>query len=263
MSFEKRFEKQNFNKNETNVSEQKLLTRDFLEVQVRLPRDQWNENFRQLVEKKIRENQQIQSGIEKSIRDESPEFLRERTFQRYMEGLGLSEESLRGKKVLDLGCGEGEFVKYLIEKGITSEAYGIDINLDENAIEDKFKKHLRRGNFEEDLPVQNVDYIVSVGAVSNGVWAGEEVMDIRKIVEKSLASLKNDGEIRIYPLQESAEATPLAGLQASQKKWEELLKEISETQNVECKIEPRNIKVSGKENSIILESVLIIRRKRN
>ncbi len=255
------FEKPNFN-NETNKSEQEPITPDLLQEQVRLPKNQWSEKFRQLVEEKTQENQQTQENVEEEV-EESPEVLREHAFRRYTEGLGLNIESLRGKKVLDLGSGEGEFVKSLIEKGITPEAYGVDAELDENAIEDKFKKHLVRGNFEEDLPVQNVDYVISVGAISNGVWGGEEAMDIRRIVEKSLDSLKEDGEIRIYPIQESAQATPLVGLQASQEKWKELLAEISETQKVECKIKPRNIKVSGKENDIILESVLVIRRKRD
>lgn len=256
------FERPNFN-NESSKSEQKSITPDFLQEQVRLPKDQWNEKFKQLIEERTRENQQVQERIEEEEIAESPEVLRERTFERYIEGLGFSEESLRGKKVLDLGSGEGEFVKSLIEKDITPEAYGVDAELDETAIEDRFKKHLVRGNFEEDLPVQNVDYVVSVGTVSNGVWGGEEVMNIRRIVEKSLASLKEDGEIRIYPIQEAAEATPLEGLRASQEKWKELLTEISEVQKVECKIEPRNIRVSGKNNDVILESVLVIRRKRD
>ncbi len=256
------FERPNFNK-EHSRSGQESITPDFLQEQVRLSKDQWDEKFRQLVEEKIRENQQAQECIEGKSIVESPEALRERTFKRYIEGLGLSEESLRGKKVLDLGCGEGEFIKFLIEKDITPEAYGIDVKIDKTIIEDKFKKHLIRGNFEEDLPVQNVDYIVSVGAVSNAIWSGKEVMNIKRILEKSLASLKKDGEIRIYPIQEAAEATPLEGLRASKKKWEELLAEISEAQKVECKIEPRNIKVSGKNNDVILESVLIIQRKKN
>jgi hypothetical protein len=88
-------------------------------------------------------------------------------------------------------------------------------------------------------------------------------MNIRSIIEKALASLKEDGEIRIYPIQEAAKATPLEGLEASRKKWDELLKEISETLKRDYKIEPRNIKVSGKNNDIILESVLIIKRKKN
>ncbi len=251
-------ERPNFN-TEPNKSEREVLTPDFLQEQARLPKDQWSEKFRRLIEEKVKENQQEE--IEDT--EESPEVLHERTFKRYIEGLGLDENSLRDKKVLDLGSGDGEFVKTLIEKRITPEAYGIDADLDETLIEDKFKSHLRRGNFEEDLPVQDVDYVVSVGAVSNGIWGGEEAMNIRRIVEKSIASLKEDGEIRIYPIQEAAKATPLEGLKQSQQKWNELLLEISEAQRLECKIEPRNIKVTGNSNDIILESVLIIRKKKD
>lgn len=256
------FEKPNFD-NESNRYEQEPVTSDFLQEQVRLSRDQWNEGFRRMVEEKIKENQQAQEGVGREKAGESPEVLRERVFRRYMEGLGLGEEALRGKRVLDLGSGGGEFVKSLIEKGITPEAHGIDAKLDEATVEDRFRKYFTRGSFEENLPVQNVDYVVSVGAVSNGIWGGKEVMDIRSIVEKSLDALKEGGEIRIYPIQEAAEATPLEGLRASQEKWKELLAEISETQKVECKIEPRNIKVTGKNNDIILESVLIIRREKD
>lgn len=251
------FENPTFN-TEPKKSEQEKMTPDFLQEQIRLSKDQWSEEFKQLIEEKIKDNQQEQ-GKEA---EESPEVLRERTFKRYVDGLGLDEENLRDKRVLDLGSGEGEFVKSLIEKGVTPEAYGLDAQTDESVVEDKMKGHLLKGNFEEDLPVQNIDYVVSVGAVSSGIWGGEEVMDIRRIIEKSLASLKEGGEIRIYPIQEAAKANPLEGLQASQEKWKELLEEISESQKVECKIEPRNIKVAGNSGDVILESVLIIRRKK-
>jgi len=233
-------ERPNFN-TEPSESEQELITPDSLQEQARLPMDRWNEEFRQLIKEKIRENQQE----ENDEIEESPEVLRERTFKRYTEGLGLNENSLRDKKILDIGSSKGEFVKSLIEKGISSEAYGIDTEFDEAAIENKFKDYITKGNFEEDFPVQNVDYVVSVGAV------------------KSLTSLKEDGEIRIYPIQEAAKATPLEGLEKSQQKWNELLTEISETQKVEYRVEPRNIKVTGNSNDIILESVLIIRRKKD
>ena len=252
------FERPSFN-NESSKSEREPIDPGFLQEQIHLPEDQWNEKFRQLIQEKVRENQQ--EKVDEP--EESPEALQERTFRRYAEGLDLDETKLKGKKILDLGSGEGEFVKSLIEKGITSEAYGIDAELDESTIEDKFKPHIIQGNFEEDLPVKNADYVISVGAVSNGIWGGEEAMNIRRIVEKSLASLKEGGEIRIYPVQEAAKATPLEGLRASQQKWNELLAEISETQKVECKIEPRNIKVTGKDNDVILESVLVILRKKD
>jgi SAM-dependent methyltransferase len=252
----------NFN-NEPMIPDLISNNPNFLQEQIRLPRNQWDEIFRQLIEEKTRENQRTQEGINEDKKaKESSEILRKKTFERYIKGLGLSEESLRGKRILDLGCGSGEFVQYLIENGITLEAYGIDMMLDESAIEDKFKKHFIKGNFEKDFPVKGVDYVISVGAVSNGIWGGEEVMDIRRIIKNSVDSLNENGEIRIYPLQEAAEATPLSGLKASKEKWQRLFEEISQTQKLEFEIRPIDVRVSGKNNDIILESVLIIRKKK-
>lgn len=259
INFERQnFENVNYEFSEAEREQGELITPNFLQEQVRLPKDQWNEKFRQLIEEKSRETQQM---LEKTLEEkaDSAETLREHTFKRYLEGLGLDKESLQGKKVLDLGCGDGEFIKYLLEKGITKEAYGIDIQVNEISIEERFKNHIIKANFEENLPVKNVDYIISVGSISTIIWGGEEVINIKRVVENSLAALKENGEIRIYPIQEAAKATPLEALELSKKKWEELITEISRTNKVKCEIAPRNIKVTGKNNDIILESVWIIR----
>lgn len=248
------FEGPNFN-TEPKKAEQEPSA--FLQEQIRLPEAEWSETFRKLIEEKIQENKR--EHIDEP--EATPEMQRERTYKRYTDGLGLDESKLSGKKILDLGFGEGEFVQYLTEKGITSQAYGVDAELDEALIDDKLKPHFFKGNFEEDLPVTDVDYIVSLGAVTNGIWSGEERMNMKRIVEKSLASLKEDGEIRIYPIQEAAMATPLIGLEKSRKKWDELLAEIPESLGVECKIEPRAVRVMGDSNDIFLESALIIRKK--
>ncbi len=234
-----------------------LFSPKYLREQINLPRSRWDEDFKKLIEEKEKENQDEKiNGI-----TESSDVLLERTFKRYMNGLGLDERALKDKKVLDLGSGDGEFVRLLIERGITSDAYGIDAQLEKDTIENKFEGHFIEGNFEEDLPIKNNNYIVSVGAVSNGIWGDEEVMDIKRIIEKSFDSLKRGGEMRIYPIQEVAYATPLEGLQESIKKWGELLKEISETRGIEYKIEPRDIRVVGRNNDIILESVLIMKKR--
>ncbi len=248
-----------------NITHTKLkrgpLNPDFLREQIHLSKDQWNEEFRQIVDEKIQKYKQSLLEQDKEYEIETPEVSRENTFKRYTKGLDLDESKLKDKKILDLGCGEGEFVKYLIEKGITTEAYGIDNALDKSTIEDKLQSNFTQGNFEKDLPVKDADYIVSLGSVSNGVWGGEEVMNIGRIIEKSLSSLKENGEIRIYPLQEASKATPLPILDKSTKKWNEILQKISETQEMEFKIEPRDIEIMGKDMEIVLYSVLIIHKK--
>lgn len=236
--------------------EMESLSPKYLQEQINLPKSRWGEDFKKLIEEKTKENQDKKT--DESI--ESPNVLLERAFKRYMNGLGLDEGTLKDKKVLDLGSGDGEFVKLLIEREITSDAYGIDAELEEKAIENKFNGHFFKGNFEENLPIKNNDYVVSIGAVSNGIWGNEEIIDIKRVVEKSFDSLKDGGEMRIYPIQEAAGATPLEGLEESRKKWDELLKEISEVQEIEYRIEPRNIKVDGRDNDIILESVLVMKK---
>lgn len=50
--------------------------------------------------------------------------------------------------------------------------------------------------------------------------------------------------------------------QASLKKWKKLILEISKTENVEYEFKPIDVMVSGINNDIILNSVLIIYRKK-
>lgn len=251
------FENIQFNKELENSNNELKFFRE----QIRLPREQWDKDFKKLVERKLKQNQEAIKELEaKGFCEISRKETPEETFTRYLEGLKLNEKDLRGKKVLDLGCGkEANFVKLLIKKNITPEAYGIDLQVEESILEEGFKNHIIKANFEEDFPIKNVDYIISVGAVSNGIWAGEEIMNVKQIIKNSLASLKPEGEIRIYPYQEVPTDTPLKGFLASQKKWEKLLAEITKTQKVEYKIEPVEIKILG--GDVVINSVLIIRKR--
>jgi len=85
--------------------ENKLNNPQFLEEQFRLPKEQWDEEFRAVVERKSEENQQMIKEAEESLGKEfeespqetssrSPEVVRQETFERYARGLGLSESWL-------------------------------------------------------------------------------------------------------------------------------------------------------------------------
>jgi len=244
----------------------------FLQTQFNLPREEWSQEFRELIERESEINQkairdterELKYGISEDLEEEpkeSEEDSRKNTFNRYLNGLGLSRKDLEDKTVLDLGSGEGEFVEHLVSEGITRDALGIDANLSEFSIKNEIKDHFIQGDFQKKLPFKNFDYIVSIGAVSLGVCRGEEIMDIKKIIKNSIDSLKDNGEIRIFPLREGIKDADLGGLEMSQKTWNKLLEEMREEQNIEYRIEPRNIHVTGKDNDIILNSVLIIRKK--
>src|SRR3989344_5873106 len=229
----------------------------FLQDQFNLPKEQWDEKFRQMIQEKAEENQRAIEETERELAGEvletsqekikeSPEVIRERTFERYTNGLGLDG---------------GEFIEHLIKENVTQEAYGLDANPDKLPIKEDLKNHIFEGNFQKELPIKNLDYVVSLGTVSNAIWGGEEVQDIEGIIKNSLAALKEGGEMRIYPIQEATENSDLEGTKESHKKWIHLLEKISKTEGVEYSINPRTVKVVGKNNDIILESVLVIKNE--
>lgn len=286
------FKKLNFSKdnNFNNIKENNYLTPDFLASQAELPQKKWHPKFREFIERKIEENQ---NNIKASLRiieelkkgelekhEESQEIELEKDWERYKDFLGLTEEQLKGKKILDLGCGEeGNVIKYLIERGITSEAYGVDLEIDESSLEPKYKLYLIRGDFNEEttfqnLTVKNFDYIFIVGALGILSYALEEgsptlaatqqmiINKIKILIKNCLSVLSENGEIRIYPVAEASAATPNGLGRGDRENWQKLLKDISEELNIEYRLEPRNVSVIGRDNDIVIFYLLRIRRKK-
>lgn len=259
------FETPDLNREESSsVNQKELLSPYFLLEQARLPKNQWDEKFQKFIEEKSLKNQEDlrklneENSGEESENDwvEDPDLQEKQTFDRYLEGLGLREEDLKGKKILDLGCGEGEFVKYCLKNGLTSEAYGLDINPENLPAE--YGDHFSKKSFEELPPEKKFDLIVSVGALSNLIWGGKETGDVKKIVKNYLEALKDNGEIRIYPIQEAAISNPLKGLEESCGKWKKIIEDLNGS-GAGCRIEPRKIIVCGKDSDIVMESALIIK----
>lgn len=220
--------------------------------QVALPASQWTPEFRKFIERRTREGDRVSPN--------ASENEQAATFSRYLRGLQLQEEDLCGKSVLDLGAGDGEFVRECLDRNISSAIYGLDVTLDDSALEEEYKTHLFKGNFQEKLPKHGMDYVVSVGAVSNGVWGGEDVLDVEKTLRNALDAVKDGGEVRIFPIQEAARETPLAGLERSETRWREILEKLSLETGATISLGPVDIKVTGDNNDIILEKVLIIKK---
>ena len=229
----------------------------FVLEQSQLPRASWDSKFAAFIDGEI-----VKHKIEaSSSKPETAENEREKTLKRYIRGLGLVLKDLQNKKVVDVGCGDGEFIKELIDKKITQEAYGIDVNFGAGVSDQRFIK----ANFHESIPLADCDLIVSVDAISNEIWHSEKDEEakliIEKIVKNALDALNENGEVRIYPIQEAFTETPLAGLQKSKQLWEVIISHISEVHNVDCRLEPSNVRISGGSNDLILESVLIINKR--
>lgn len=244
---------------EPSNSEQEPVSPKFLQEQIRLPKSQWDEKFIKLIARKIREKQEEESKEP----EESIEILREESYRRYLKVLRLDEDLLKNKRVLDLGSGEGEFIKYLIDKGITKEAYGIDLEKEEGSSREEFRGNFFQGDFRETLPVKDLDYVVSVGAMASAVWNDEDIREVKTIIRNSLNSLKKNGEIRIAGVAEPAKSNPvrLKGLEITFKKWHKLLKDISESYGIECRLEPRDIGLFGENNHVTLVYLVVIKKE--
>lgn len=269
-----KYETSNFSNNE---SKRQSMSPEFLQEQIRLPEDKWSLEFCKLIEEKTKNRNKHNKELREWLAMGKPESLpseieadREESFQLYKESIGLDENDLHTKRILDIGCGDGSFVEYLITKGITTEAYGIDVDPG-NSMEDIFKDHFFKGNVEENLPVHNLDYVVSRYSMFHD-WKGyaenKNLMNLTRVIEKSLYAMKQGGEMRISGISETAQATPDEEEESkiNQKKWKEVLLQIAKIYEIEYTIEPLGIEVYNNymddtNRRINLNSVIIIRKK--
>ena len=98
--------------------------------------------------------------------------------------------NIKGKKVLDVGCGKGRFSKIMADKGAITT--GIDPS--EKMIEDA--KKIKNANFilgsatKLNFPDKSFDYVLSVEAV-------EHIPETEKAVKEMIRVLKDNGKIVI------------------------------------------------------------------
>ena len=185
-------------------------------------------------------------------------------FEKYLKGLNLNLEDLRGKRILDLGCGPGGFVKECTDRGL-AEVYGLDLNIDPEKLEEKYKNHFLKGDFKEELPLKDLDLIVSHGAVGPG---RDREQDLIKIITRALESIKEDGEIRISPIHKVLYRAPGTDCHKSaefeRKKWQEALDHLSSKGLINYELRPIRIgnvfNEIGDEPDIWLTEVLVLKK---
>src|SRR5680860_178195 len=222
--------------------------RKFIADQISLPFEEWDEKFKVYAQEKLLESQ-------RETPDCSSEEEEKRIFARYLVSIDLREDDLKGKRILDLGCGEdGEFVKSCIDKGISEDCYGLDLEIDPQKYAEKYKGHLFNSNFEEEFPVNNFDYIFSCGAVM-GPSEETDQRDPKKTILVALSSLKDDGEIRIYPIKKSYPGSELTGIDYEKVKWNEILQEFVNAQKIKYELIPIDIKSAGSEKDVWLKVI--------
>ncbi|MFN4181267.1 MAG: class I SAM-dependent methyltransferase [Candidatus Paceibacteria bacterium] len=245
---------------------QKEESKLFLAEEINKPRSQWSANFKKFIKESKEDSLHRKASIlnkEAGEIDKISEVEQKQVFSRYLAELGLSERDIKDKRIMDLGFGNGEFIKYLLSQGITSSAYGIDSHPGVEVIEDRFKENLFEQSSEVDLPVKDLDYVLAIRFVwPNWEWADLPPMDIKKVLENSLKSLKVGGEIRIYPIEESAEGNNDKNFTEEQwRVWASVLEELSKKYSFEQRIEPRNIFVNTENDDVTLQSVLVLLKR--
>jgi len=235
------------NLNMRRVESPETTEAHMLKTQIALPQSEWSNEFKRKVEGKI---------ADKVANHESTH--EEPTFDRYLRALNLDKDELKGKRIIDLGCGDAEFVKTCIEEGITNDVYGIDITLPDTS-DAGLEKHLIKASFKDPISIKDANYIVSVGSLSNYVWGGEDPDNIKDICLTIMNSLDKDGEFRIWPIQQVAPDSGLEGIKESHTKWTQVCKDL-EQEGVTVELRPENIVISGNNNEVVLYNTLILKR---
>ncbi len=231
--------------------------RHFFQAQLLLPRSEWDSEFRGYIARMVAEKI--------NPPDRYPEAPpKEKELARYLDLLGLNRENLADARVLDCGCGDDfEFVRSCIDTGLTKNAFGIDLDINPKKIPPRYAGNLFHGDFFRPLPVENLDYIVSVGAATNVIAldSDEEFRLATLLLLRNFStSLRLSGEIRIFPLFSTHPGSGLMGAARSERRWGRVLETLNE-EGMCADLLPVDI-VVGKtsDEDVALQSTLILRR---
>lgn len=118
-----------------------------------------------------------------------------------------------------------------------------------------------RGDFQKELLIKNLDIIISLGAI-NAPFDESNIRNPKRTIDLALKALKENGEIRIFPLRKAHYNSDFKGIEFSEKKWKETLGELVVERNIEYKICPIDIRVAGKNKDVWLEELLIIKKSK-
>lgn len=242
-----------------NISKKELMD------QILLPKSEWSDQFNEYIKKKIEENKEIEGRETRPLSDKEERL---KIFKYYLKDLDLTKELIKGKTILDLGCGEGaEFAMECSEEKL-ADVYGIDRKLNVGLDKDKFKK----ANFLAEFPFRDkkFDFIISNSAVV--LWLPyiekeEHYLAYKDFFKKYLGNLKENGEIRIYSLKKASSDLNLPGIKIEGENLGlilELLSEDFDAIGIKTELKPIDIGVSGEdvENcDVWLNQLLVIKHK--
>lgn len=213
--------------------------------------ESWSSDFLTYIDKKY----QVDGGED----EPSLEQVQETDFQRTLEMLALTNEDIRNKRVFDVGCHDGGFVITSLKKELTQEVFGLDINLEGEAQNINYQNHFYTGDFTEKLPIDNMDHVLSVGAITL-MLNEEERAKFKQAIRSAIGAMKQSGDVRVGPIYHVLKGEYLDGVVDSERVLGEVLKELEEEEEIVWKLEPTDISVTGNSKDVLLMRTLIIRK---
>jgi len=145
--------------------------------------------------------------FEKKVSTEVLDFLEDESNARqYFEDLGLTQSDLIGKKVLDVGAGEGRFARWLRDNDITQEVFSVERYIE---MIDSIERsdHMTIADAEA-LPFKDneFDYVTSHASIPHMNRFNEETfynVALSYLLEM-IRVVKPGGTVCIYPITKSS-----------------------------------------------------------
>jgi len=236
--------------------------KNYIKAQIQLPRSKWGGSFRNYVEEKRNE------AIE-MLGDDSPEVFDEKACKKryytYLKYLCITggDRYFSGKDVIDLGCGEGEFILECLKRSKVKSAYGLDLEIRKELSDGKYGNNFIKGDYTKKLPFSRADIIVSNGGSSTLIFERDGTRKFEKLIRNCIRILSLNGEIRIAPINCCYSSDiKLVGIDQSIKRLANVLKKLSGEKLIDYRFEPIDIQVSGWEfRDVFLWQALIIRKR--
>ncbi|MGC8651598.1 MAG: hypothetical protein ACP5RX_03240 [Minisyncoccia bacterium] len=201
----------------------------------------------------------------------------EATFRKYFKKGKLKEDELQ-KTIFDLGCGNGEFIKYILSNGYGSNLYGLDKEIEPQKMSSEYKPHFKKGDFSQEIPFkEQASLILYSASIEQMAMEGKE-QEIKQSLELALEKLTPDGQIRIFPLRSNPQIDrridehqvskeereeflqEIEKMKKARSLWDKILEDLQKKELIDYQIIPTDFETRGKNNIYWLEEVLIINK---
>ena len=123
-----------------------------------------------------------------------------------LEELGLTEDDVRGKKILDVGCGgSGFLVRGLLIRDITRDAYGIDERDVAEEIPTAPADHFEKRDYNLPIPerLKECDIVVALHSMDlfprekiGNADEDEKLKNMPRLLDNFMSAVKRGGELR-------------------------------------------------------------------